>query len=403
MSRPDLSGSVTDQAARRAALRGPILRDGSAFLLNGVAATIWLPRTPLVPDRLGTTAGRLGLAFAIMGIGGVIGSRLAPRILRGRAPARVMAVGGLVLAAGVGLRGIPGTLAGFLVVQALVGLTDGVQDVAMNAEGVRLDAAFGRSIMNRLHGVWSVGALLGGLIGSAMASLGVGFGAHMTIAAALIGASSLPMLVAFRRPPAYLPPAEGTRPGARITLAIVVLGVVGIAAAIGEAAPNDWGTIYLRDRLGTSEGVAGLATVAFAAAMVLSRFTGDHAVERFGAMRVLFAGAVTSAVGLGLGIGIDRPWSVIGGWALVGCGIATAFPALFVAGSKLPGIPPEVGMGAITSVARFGFLVGPLAIGAIVDSSGLRGGLMFAVAAMVVMAVGSLWLLDQAGRTTTSM
>lgn len=380
-----------------------VVRDGMAFLLNGIAATVWLPRVPDLPGRLDTTAGRLGWAFAVTGIGGVVGSRLAPRFLRGRSPARVMAVAGFAVALFLVLRAVPGGLAGFLVVQAFVGVTDGVHDVAMNAEGVRLDAASGRSIMNRLHGVWSVGALLGAFLGSALAGLGVGFAAHVAIGAALILALNVPLLAAFREPPNVMEPAAPAPHGSRVTLAMVVLGVVGIAAALGEAAPNDWGAIYLRDRLGTSEGVAGLATVAFAAAMVLARFTGDHLVERFSAMHVLFTGSLVAAAGLGLGLGVDRPWSVIAGWALVGAGIATAFPALFVAGSKLPGIAPEVGMGAITSVARFGFLVGPIAIGSLVDSSGVRAGLLVALVAMGLMAGGSLWLMRQAGVTTTSM
>ncbi len=399
MPRPDVRAPVTASGVRRA----PIVRTGLAFFLNGIAATIWLPRTPLVPGRLGVTAGRLGLAFAVMGVGGIVGSRLAPRVLRGRSPARVMAAGGILLAIGVGLRAVPGTLVGFLVVQAIVGLADGLHDVAMNAEGVRVDTALGRSIMNRLHGVWSVGSLVGGGIGVTLASLGVGFELHMIIAGALVAALNLPLLVAFREPPAFLAPTPASHPGSKITTAIVVLGVVGIAAAMAEAAPNEWGTLYLRGHLGTSEGVAGLATVSFAAAMVLSRFTGDHVVERFGSMRVLFAGAIVALAGLGAGLGIDQPWSVIGGWALIGIGIATAFPALFVAGSKLPGIPPEVGMGAITSVARFGFLIGPVVIGAVVDAAGIRSGLSVVLVALVAMALGSLWLMRQAGRTTTSM
>jgi len=368
---------------------GPLGRVGLAFLINGIASSVWIVRTPRLAERLGTTPGRLGLLFAIGAIGGVVGSRIAPRTIRGRAPARVMALSGFTVGVVLILRGVPTSIGAFALVQAFAGVTDGIHDVSMNAEGVRIDAVGRRSIMNRLHGVWSVGALLGGVIGVGLASTGIGFDTHMYIAGGVLVLANVPMLGAFGDHFVVPEPVRRVPGHGRVSSTIVVLCVVGIAVALTEGAPNDWGSIYLRDHLHTGEGVAGLTTVAFAGAMVVCRFAGDHAVERFGAMRVLRAGAVAAAFGLVLGLGVDQPWSIICGWAFVGAGVATAFPALFVAGARLPGVAPEVGMGILTSVARVGFLLGPLAIGRLVDARGIRVALLVPLAASIVVAVGT--------------
>jgi hypothetical protein len=53
----------------------------------------------------------------------------------------------------------------------VVGPLDSIVDVAQNAHGLRVRRRYGRSIVNSLHGVWSIGAVLGGLMGAAAAGL----------------------------------------------------------------------------------------------------------------------------------------------------------------------------------------------------------------------------------------
>ncbi len=374
-----------------------LFRTAVAFWLNGVASSIWIVRTPRLAERLGSSAGALGLVFALMAVGGVAGSRIAPRLLRGRPPSRAMLGSGFLLAGAMLLRGVPHGLAGFCAVQLVGGIADGLHDVSMNAEGVRLDVGLGRSIMNRLHGIWSLGALCGAAFGSGLAASGLSFGVHTTIAGIGLLVLNLTVLGAWREPYAPLAVVDAAAHGERRwTGLVVLLCAVGVAVALAEAAPVEWGSIYLRDRLGTSEGAAGLTGVAFAAAMLLGRLLGDHAVERRGAMNVLRSGAIVYVVGMVVALAVDRPWAVIAGWAAAGLGVSTAFPALFVASAKLPGVAAEDGMGAVISVTRLGFLVGPLAIGATVNAGGVRTAMLIPLVAAVSMAIGASYLAPRA-------
>nr|WP_255474537.1 hypothetical protein [Micromonospora sp. AMSO31t] len=51
----------------------------------------------------------------------------------------------------------------------VVGTLDSVVDVAQNARGLRVQRLYRRSIVNSMHGARSIGAVLGGLMGSTAA------------------------------------------------------------------------------------------------------------------------------------------------------------------------------------------------------------------------------------------
>ena len=65
----------------------------------------------------------------------------------------------------------------------MAGACDAVTDVAQNAHGLRVQRLYGRSIVNSLHGVWSIGAVLGGLMGSAAVGLSLPLHLHKNASA----------------------------------------------------------------------------------------------------------------------------------------------------------------------------------------------------------------------------
>ena len=135
---------------------------------------------------------------------------------------------------------------------------------------------------------------------------------------------------------------------------LVALAAMGIAASMLEGAPLEWGTLYLTDELHAASGVAAAATVTFTVGMVVARLVGDHLVDRFGVPAVLRCGAAAAAVALLAALGLDNVGVVLVAWFVIGAGVATSYPALFVAAGRAPGLPPGVGIGAVASVARVG-------------------------------------------------
>ena len=75
-------------------------------------------------------------------------------------------------------------MASLFVALFLIGLCHPVVDVAMNVEAARIERAGGRRIMSTCHGFWSLGAVIGGLIGAGFAQAGVRTSWHLLIVGA---------------------------------------------------------------------------------------------------------------------------------------------------------------------------------------------------------------------------
>ena len=161
-----------DTSPRRGGRRRRFGASAAAFLVNGVAATVWLAATPELADRFGTTVGGFGVAFVALAFGGIAGTRAAPTLIARLGSGRTTVFAGFTVAAVLALRAAPPGIGWFVAAQVIAGLADGVQDVAMNVVAVGVDARARRPIVNRLHAVWSLGAVAGGLIGAGLAAAG---------------------------------------------------------------------------------------------------------------------------------------------------------------------------------------------------------------------------------------
>ncbi|WP_157463515.1 MFS transporter, partial [Deinococcus pimensis] len=172
---------VTDGAAPRPATSVlPALAGVAAlFLTNGVLMGTWVTRIPLVKDALGLSDVLLGLSLLGVTLGSVLVLPFARGVLARHGP-RGVAVTALVTAGAALLLATQATgLPALLVTLALFGAGFGAADVALNVVAVTLEHATRRSLMSRLHGTYSLGALLGALLGGWMVSLGASVLAHV--------------------------------------------------------------------------------------------------------------------------------------------------------------------------------------------------------------------------------
>lgn len=375
----------------------------AVFFGNAVLYANLVPRLPEVKERLDLSNAAYGSAIAAMPVGALLAGLLAPLFIRWFGSAKVAALGLVALA--VALAGVP-LASGWVVLVAVmlvVGGLDAVVDVAQNAHGFRVQRAYGRSIINGLHALWSVGAVAGGLLGAAAAGLEVPLGVHLAGSAVVFGVGAV---VAYRfllpgpedaeRTPATddagEPGPEGSRwrsVAGRTALLLGVLGVLAACEAFVQDAGSSWGALYLRGEVGTSAAVGGLAFVALQVAMTAGRVVGDRVVDRFGQRRVARAGGALTAAGMTLALAVPSVGAVLAGFALTGLGVATLVPAVMHTADELPGLPHGVGLTVVGFVLRGGFLVSPTLIGLVADAVSLRAALSsVAVAGLVVLALG---------------
>ena len=293
----------------------------------------------------------------------------------------------------------------------VAGSLDAIADVANNAHALRVERRYGRSILNSLHAVWSIGAVTGAAMGSLAVGLGVPVVGHL---AAVAGLLALVPLAARRlllpgpdgddRPP--VPPSHiGSRvpsalrgPGrGRLLASLAALGTIAACAQSVEDVGAAWSALYLRQDLGAAAAVGGLGFIALQTCQTVGRLLGDPAVTRFGDRTVARSGALLGGCATAAALMTSSPVAPVAAFGVIGLGIGTLIPASLRQADELPGLPPGTALTVVGTIDRIAIFAAPPVIGAVADAAGLRVGLLAMPLAMllVVLLAGAL-----PGRTT---
>jgi MFS family permease len=355
------------------------------FFANGAVFANAVPRYPDIKAQIGLSNAEFGLAIGAYGLGAlVIGFTAGVLVTRWgsvrAAPASTAALGlNLVL---VGLAPSWLALAGVLFV---AGSLDTIADVAGNIHGLRVERLYRRSILNSLHGAWSIGAVAGGSMGAAAAGLGLPLVVHFAIVAALFVAVSV-AASRFLLPESDDSELRDTAPGAPGGLArigrlhvvrrMLALGLIVAMAQVMEDSSAVWGTVYLREVLGAAAAVSGLGFVALQSMQIVGRLMGDRVVTRYGDRAVARTGAALAGIAMAVALAAPATVTTVLAFGAVGFGIGTLIPAGMRAADNTPGLPRGVGITLVGSVDRVAILVAPPLIGLAADAIGLREALI---------------------------
>lgn len=327
------------------------------FFVNGVVVGSWLPRLPELRDRLGIDLSALGLTLALGGLGSLIGSSLSGFVVGRFGARRTAVIAGAAVYVVLPLIAVAPEALVLALVLAVIGFLDAQADVGMNAVGVRVEEAVGRSVMTRLHGLWSLGTLIGAGFSALAVLVGINLGVQLLIVSvvglgtALYAARLIPETAPRRR--------EGERSG-RLALGLMLAGAF---AVFIEGAPFDWSALFLVDVTGTGEALAGTGVIVFTGGMLIGRLAGDHVVDRFGAIPTLYSGIVVSVLACFFVVGLQTVVTSLIGFAVWGLGISVALPVLYKLAGSHRSFGEGSGLAALTVGTRLGFMVAPALIG----------------------------------------
>ena len=355
------------------------------FFADGLLLGSWATRIPAVQRQADVTTTQLGLALFAASLGALVAMPLAGWIgarVGSRRVTTVALVGG---AGSLVVVSLAGDLAALAVGLFGFGAGFGAINVAANAQGLALEARYGRAILSTFHAAFSGGALAGAAGGALTAAFGVGpqphFGA-LALAVAVGGVAGSRWL---------LPPNSNAEPSDRTLVrpprSVLVLGAAAFLTLLAEGAAVDWSAVYLSDSVGASAGAAALGYTAFSLAMVVSRLCGDRINERAGPVTLVRAGGLIAASGLAVALAGGSTALALVGLSSMGAGLGVIVPVLFRAAGTAPGLAAGSGVAVVSSIGWLGFLAGPPAIGFAAGTFGLRNALWLVVAAAAGLAL----------------
>lgn len=355
------------------------------FLTLGIGVGAWAAALPALKAKLDLSDQGLSLALFGLAIGSVLSTIaagiLAPRLGTGRATG--IAAFAVVLA--LLLPPLAGSLGQFVALAFVLGMSTGALDVCMNGHAGDIEHRWGGPIMSSFHGAFSLGGLAGSALGGLLAASGWSAVGQLWVPVSIAAMLNLLALPALGR-------GQRSR-GGGLGLAWPTRATYGLCAIVLfcfviEGAMADWSAVYLSSVAGSTVAVAATGYAAFSVAMAGGRFVGDRIVATLGPRRVVAAGGALALLGLGLAIAFPTPLAAGMGFAMVGLGLANVAPVVFSAAART-GTSPSAGISTVATVGYAGFLSGPPLIGGIASVAGLRFGIAcLLLAAAVVALVG---------------
>jgi fucose permease len=360
------------------------------FFVNGAAFASFVPRLPEIRERIGVGLDGLGVVMTLGVTVGLIGSLRAPALIERFGTRRTLLWGGALMVAALPIIGAATTPIVLVVGLAAMSAADGLIDVSMNLQGSWLSARRHTPVMNRLHGLWSLGTVIGGVAAARAADAGLSLPVHLSIAAALmigallfVGAGLLAVDEDHDDEPSA--PANGAARRSTTSKApLLALALSGAFAITVELVSSDWAAFRLAEDLGTAAGFAGLGFVAFTAGMTTGRLAGDQAVGRLGGDAVFRLAVVLSGIGLSIAAFAPGRWWVLAGYVVAGIGISVFFPKLYDDAARTKG-RRGAGLAWLRTGSALTALGIPTAVGVLAASS-LSVGQAVAIVALPSLA-----------------
>lgn len=353
-----------------AARRNYRIAVSSLFFLSGLCFSSWAARIPSIQQKLQLNDAGLGTVLLSLPVGLMISLPLAGWLVA-KFGSRIIVIASAVLyTLTLPFIGFAQQSWQLMCVLFIFGFGGNLLNIAMNTQGVSVEAIYGRSILASFHGIWSLAGFTGAAIGTFMISQHIAPYIHFLL---ISGIALLIVISAWSYTLTKDTNAHINQPiFAKPDKSLLNLGIIAFCCMICEGAMFDWSGVYFQNVVKAKASWIGAGYTAFMSTMAAGRFVADWLVTRFGIKTILQTSGVVIAFGLSIAIIFPDIGSSIAGFILVGAGVSSVVPLVYSAAGKSKKVSPGVALAAVSTIGYLGFLIGPPIIGFIAQASSLR-------------------------------
>ena len=366
----------------------------AAFFTNGLIIGALYSRIPDIKANLDLSNSQVGTALLCSSLGVLIMISQVGKWCATRGSGPIVVISSYITAVAILPLAIATNFLYLCLAFFIFGAFLTMQDVAMNAHASTVEHVEQKRYMSGFHGVFSVGALTGGLLGGlasqfeiSLLTQNISISIYFVILATAVKNWWLPAETDIHE---FHKEAKVQRPSL-----LIFIGLLGLASTINEGAAGDWGGILARETFGAEPFLATLPYIFFNVAMVIGRFSGDRLATKFGPLRILFAGGIFAGIGLSSGLIIGGLYPQIFAWFAIGAGMSMVIPMVFslaaeIARERFAGrIAPSQAVAIASGISYAGFMVGPPMMGYIAEFITLRWAMLVPAALAIALAFGS--------------
>jgi MFS family permease len=359
------------------------------FFLPGLCFASWASRIPDISAKLGLSSGQLGQLLLAIPVGSLVSLPLAGWLVSSWGSRRTVLLASVLYACFLPLLGWAGSFWTLAPALALFGFAGNMLNISVNTQAIGLQQLYPKPIMGSFHGLWSLAGFLGGALGTALIGWQQPPLRHfllvLVVCLAIAGWAQAYTLrqdvgktdeagpgFSLRHPDPYL----------------LRIGLIAFCGMMSEGAMFDWAGVYFQKVVRPDAALVTAGYVACMSTMALGRFLSDYFTHRFGTMRMLQLSSALIVSGLGLAVGFPHLVPAVGGFLLIGFGIASVVPLSYSSAGRATSVSPGVALALVSTIGFLGFLLGPPLIGFLAQLFTLRAA--FGMVAIVAAGVGVL-------------
>jgi MFS family permease len=283
------------------------------FFLFGFSTMGWVPRFPEVKAHMALTNGQFGSIISVGALGGIVLLLVGGHIVHRFGTTIVMAASSLSFLIGLGLIVHVTSVPIFLFLNVLIGAAVAGFHISINAQVLHEQELTGEVLVPRTAGAWSSGALVSILLAGYLTTR-VSLVLHIGLASLIAGLGIIYLILKIRPHELAGTTAKDNSYSLRTVFkSFEVNWMVSIGMLLGvqlEFSAGDWATIYSKENLGFSAGVATIPYIIFMCAMILGRLTFHRFLEKYRVDSLIKAGGLIGGASFITGILLSDRLSV---------------------------------------------------------------------------------------------